>query len=77
MKHSLPDIANAVQELSKVLDGASPAAFKEMNRLIKYVLDTKNLGLKLEPNLLKKRPVGIWTDTVISIKLGILTLEVV
>ena len=54
VKHSRPDIANAVRELSKVLDGASPAAFKEMHRVIKYVLDTKTMGLKLEPNSFKK-----------------------
>ena len=56
VKHSRPDIANAVQELSKVLNGATDAAFKEMHRVIKYVLDTKNMGLKLEPNSFKKAP---------------------
>ena len=34
VKHTRPDIANAVQELSKVLDGASPAAFKEIDTKI-------------------------------------------
>lgn len=49
VKHSRPDIANAVRELSKVMDGATPAAFKELKRVIKFVLDTKDLGLKIEP----------------------------
>ena len=49
VKHSRPDIANCVRELSKVLDGTTEAAYKEMLRVIKYVLDTKNLGLKIEP----------------------------
>jgi len=49
VKYSRPDIANAVRELSKVLDGATPAAYKEMMRIIKYVLDTKNLALKVKP----------------------------
>ncbi len=40
VKHSRPDIANPVRELSKVLDGTTPAAMKEMYRVIKYVLDT-------------------------------------
>ena len=48
-KHSRPDISNAVRELTKVLDGATPEAFKEMLRIIKYVLDTSTLGLKIEP----------------------------
>ena len=29
-------------------DGANPAAYKELLHVIKYVLDTKNLGLKIE-----------------------------
>ena len=47
MKHSHPDIANVVRELSKVLDGANKAAFKEMHGIIKYVLDIRDLGLKI------------------------------
>ena len=49
VKHTRPDIANAVRELSKVLDGTTPRAMKEMKRIMKYVLDTKNMGLKIEP----------------------------
>jgi hypothetical protein len=30
VKHSCPDIVNVVRELSKVMDGATPAALKEM-----------------------------------------------
>ena len=48
VKHSRPDIANCVRELSKVLDGATQGSYKEMLRVIKYVLDTKTLGLKME-----------------------------
>ena len=48
VKYSRPDIANPVRELSKVLDGSTDASFKEMLRVIKYVLDTKNMGLKIE-----------------------------
>ncbi len=49
VKHSRPDIANVVRELSKVMDGATMAAMKEMKRVIKFVMDTKHLGLKIEP----------------------------
>lgn len=49
VKHSRPDIANPVRELSKCNDKASPAAYKELLRVIKFVLDTKTLGLKIEP----------------------------
>ena len=49
IKHSRPDIANAVRELTKVLGKATPAAYKEMLRVIKFVSDTKNMGLKVNP----------------------------
>jgi hypothetical protein len=39
--HSRPDIADAARELSKSVDGATYASFKEMRRIIKFVLDTK------------------------------------
>jgi hypothetical protein len=51
IKHSRPDLCNAVRELSKCLDGASDAAYKEMLRVIKYVMDTRNKGLKIEPTM--------------------------
>ena len=64
IKHSRPDIANAVRELTKVLDGASPAAFKEMKRVIKYVLDTEKLALKIQPKVTNGK--GLWSITIFS-----------
>ena len=49
VKHSRPDIANCTRELSKVLDGANEGAYKELIRSIKFVLDTKDYGLRIEP----------------------------
>jgi hypothetical protein len=49
VKHSRPDIVNAVQELSKRMTGTNAAAFKELMRVIKFVLDTREYGLKLAP----------------------------
>jgi hypothetical protein len=54
MKHSRPDISNAVRELSKVMDGATNAHLKNLLRLIKFVSDTKNIGLILKPNMTNK-----------------------
>ena len=48
-----PDLSNAVRELSKVMDGATEQAMKEMMRIIKHVIDTKNVGLKIEPKIPK------------------------
>ena len=49
IKHSRPDIMNPVRELAKVLGKATTAAYKEMLRCIKFVVDTKSKGLKLHP----------------------------
>jgi hypothetical protein len=40
-----------VHELFKCMDGASVAAYKEMIRVIRFILDTKSIFLKLERNL--------------------------
>jgi hypothetical protein len=39
-KHLRLDIANPVRELSKCMDSINEAAFKEMKRVIKFILDT-------------------------------------
>ena len=49
VKHTRPDIANATRELSKVLDSPGETAWKELRRVIRYVVSTKNLALKIEP----------------------------
>ena len=49
--HSRTDIANAVCELSKSMDGASKLQLRELLRVIIFVLDTKDLSLKMVPTL--------------------------
>jgi hypothetical protein len=49
IKYLRPDLANVVRELSKCMDGARLAAYKEMQRVIKFVLDTRMHCLKLQP----------------------------
>ena len=51
IKHSRPDISNSVRELAKVLDGANPAQFKKLLRLIKYVNETSYMVLFLQPEM--------------------------
>ena len=64
IKHSRPDIANPTRELSKVMDGATKAAMKEMKRIIKFVLDTKEWGLKIEPTeLMEKWILKLFSDS--------------
>ena len=65
VKHSRPDIANCVRELSKVLDFSTERSFKEMLRIIKYVLDTRDYGLRIEPTTGKNEPWNLvcYTDS--------------
>ena len=51
-----PNLANTTKELSKANDVVNPAAYKEILHLIKYVIDMKNLGLKIEPLENSKEP---------------------
>jgi Reverse transcriptase (RNA-dependent DNA polymerase) len=51
VKHSRPDINNAVRELAKVADGATEAHWANLLRTIKFVLDTENFALFLNPVL--------------------------
>ena len=50
VKFSRPEISNAVREASKANVGPTKANMKSLYRLIKFVVDTKNYGLVMEPN---------------------------
>jgi hypothetical protein len=54
VKHSRPDIANATRELCKVMDGATEGQWKELRRVLKFVVDTKWKGLRIQPNINKE-----------------------
>ena len=47
-KHSRPDICNQVRELSNTMDAPAPVHLKEMYKLIRFVLSTKDFGLKFK-----------------------------
>ena len=47
-KHSRPDISNPVRELSKTMDAPAQVHLKEMYKLIRFVLSTKDYGLKFK-----------------------------
>ena len=64
VKYSRPDISNAVRELSKGMKEATPDAMKELKRVIKFVLSTKNLGLKMQPmHVTDKWNVVVYSDS--------------
>lgn len=53
--HTWPDIANAVREISKTMDGATVCQLQEMHRVICYVLSTGGLGLRMNPIVTKNK----------------------
>jgi hypothetical protein len=53
-KYSRPDIANVAHELAKCMDKATPEAFKEMKRVMRFITRTKDYGLKMAPIKLDK-----------------------
>jgi hypothetical protein len=65
VKHSRPDIANVVRELSKCMDYATEAAFKEMKRVLRFIISTKEFGLKIEPKIDNKLSwnLNVYTDS--------------
>jgi hypothetical protein len=50
-KYSRPDISNIVQELSKCMNSSTLEAYNELLRVIKFMIDTKTFGLKVQPKL--------------------------
>ena len=65
VKHTRPDIANAVRELSESLKSPGVVAFSALLRLVKFVLDTRNLSLKFEP-VFEKDEDGNWVWTIVA-----------
>ena len=60
VKHTRPDLCNAVRELLKVLDKGTPQHLKDMYRTIKYVLDTKWRALRIELTKIPQNPKKDW-----------------
>ena len=49
VKHSRPDLSNPTRELSKAMDRATVAHYKELKRVITYTINTENKGILLQP----------------------------
>jgi len=64
LKYSRLCLANLLCKLSKALDGASQGTFKELKRVIKFVLDTADCGLMMES--MEKTTGESWNLTVFS-----------
>ena len=59
VKFSRPDIANSVRELTKAMDCANETHYKAMTRVLKYVMTTRDLGLKYDSGTIVNFK-GVW-----------------
>ena len=50
LKYSRPDLSNPIREVAKVMDGVMQGHQKCLSRMIKFVLETRNKALKIEPS---------------------------
>jgi hypothetical protein len=50
-KYSRPDLCNIVIELAKFMEKATRGTYLEMLRVVKFVIDTKNFCLQIQPEL--------------------------
>ena len=51
-----PNLANATRELSKANNGVNPAAYKKLLPVIRYIIEKKNLELRLNPQGIPMNP---------------------
>ena len=65
VKFSRPDLSNAVRELSKVNDGATAEHVKDLLRVIKFAIDTKNkvLAYKIDGSDKEKWEMRAFSDS--------------
>lgn len=63
IKHSRPDLSNATRELAKVMDGATLKHWKDLLRVIKFTIDTKNWKLIFKSNQGTKWKLEAYSDS--------------
>jgi hypothetical protein len=51
LKHSRPELSNPIRELSRCMSGPGKDNIEEMYRVIKWVMDRPNIGLKIKPKI--------------------------
>merc|ERR1711963_1012019 len=62
VKHTRPDIANAIRELSKAMDIGNYVHWKELLKVVLFALKTKEKGLVLKPDNKAKLNLKIYVD---------------
>ena len=66
VKYLHPDLANVTRDLSKTNDGVKPAAYKELLNIIIYVINTRTLGLRLNPQGISMTPVRLYVLAMVT-----------
>ena len=51
LKHSRPELSNAIRELTRCMSGPGEENLEEMCRVIKWVIDNPNVGWKYKPEI--------------------------
>jgi len=62
LKHLRPDLSNSVRELTKVIDRAMSGHMKALIRVIKYVKQTRDYELVMDPGQGMKWEMKAYTD---------------
>ena len=55
LKHLRPELSNPIRELSKAMLRPTEDHMDEMMRVIKWVINTPNLGLKMKPEITRDK----------------------
>ena len=51
LKHSRPELSNIIRELFKCLSGPSEKNKKELMRVLKWIIDNPDIGLRIKPKI--------------------------
>ena len=63
VKLSKSELSNCMRELSKVMDLGTVKQFKSLMRVVKYVSETENIGLKIKPNIVEPWKIEVFADS--------------
>ena len=61
LKHSRPEFSNTIKELSRCFSGPSEKNKKEMIKVLKWIIDNLDIGLRIKPKIeFNKKGKIIW-----------------
>ena len=51
LKYSRPELSNTIRELSRYLSGPSEKNKKELIKIMKWIIDNPDIGLRIKPKI--------------------------